>query len=171
MLNASQYPNDWVMSVTDNAILWERPLNVGGPQSYLSVFCPNTPHNGNNCMYGQSPAGWMFDPANASRGEHVVFLASQNDVQSIICKSRQRGSPDLYIHNLSSTNYGSLSSLFEQTVNFAQGYGFCADVWTAYCGTASYDPCGTYLPGCQEGMWCPGGLRCVQLGYQYWDCQ
>ncbi len=169
MLNSSQYPNNWVMSVADNVVLWERALhgtdmNPPDSQGYLTNFILGDAQ--------QSPAGW-YKSVSGNQAEHVIYGATTSEVTDVICSSRRFGYPLLYVHDRTGlgANYSQLSSLFEQTVSFVQGYQFCVDVFATRCGSDSYDPCGTYLPGCQQGLWCPAGYSCRDaVGGGYLDC-
>ena len=142
------------MSVADDVILWERAFSASDGQSYIDNFIPN-------------PA-WWSSPSNSARAQHVVYGAAQSNVDEIVCKSRERGSPSLYIHDVGAANYYRLSALFEQTVQAANPS--CPDPYTTYCGALAMDVCTYEYLDCQQGMWCPAGSSCMQLGYQYWDC-
>jgi hypothetical protein len=104
-------------------------------------------------------------------------------VQNIVCTSRRRGmtnvsnppTPMLYINDLScdyvqGARYDRLSSLFEQTVNIVNPG--CPNPYGLWCGTEPTDPyCGTPMPNCQWGLACSPGQYCVQMGYQWYECQ
>ena len=153
MLNGSQFPNEWVMSVAHYVIQWERELhNSLDGQDYLTNFIPN-------------PA-WWSSPSNAARAEHVVFQATAANVQDIVCKSQSRGSPMLYIHDQAGAIYTRLPSFFEAEVNAVAG---CPDVSSLRCGSVVYDGCGNQCPG--MGQACGNPLqRCDTCGFDYWVC-
>jgi len=134
MLNAVQYPNDWVMSVADYVTTWERPLHgyppddAGTPdtQDYITRFCPDTAATADaGCATRQTPDGWYFDGGIAPRTHHVVFGIDGGDVNAtidrIVCKSQTRGSPMLFMNHRSTSKYGVLPDFFEQEVVALQG--------------------------------------------------
>jgi hypothetical protein len=135
MVNASQFYNDWAMSVADYAVLWERALhgsdmstcNQAGSQDYFdrTWFCPADGVNPSNCAApAQNPAGWYFTPTNAAKAAHVIFsVHSAADISRIIAQSRSSyGSPGfLYIHDQDcdpahGAVYSRLPPYFEQVV-------------------------------------------------------
>jgi len=113
MINAAQFPNDWVMStspssqIADYVITYERPVHgskaalcPGGKadsQNYIddttvtptapAKFCPSgtTP---SSCAAAQTPSNWYFDSANTPREVHTLFSAVASDVSAIVAKSR-----------------------------------------------------------------------------------
>jgi hypothetical protein len=108
LVNASQYVNSWAASVSDYFILWEKALhgNDNQPsdaQDYVNAFRPSP-----------VPDWWV---GNATKAEHVVSVATQNDVATIVQTSQaaSRGHPSfLYVHDR--FQYGSLSCFFEQEI-------------------------------------------------------
>lgn len=151
MLNASQFPNSWVLSTADEVILWERALSASDGQSYLTNFIPN-------------PAWWSAGTTSV-KAEHVIYGATQYDVDSVICKSWARGSPDIYIHDQATAHYSALPSFFEQEVDSIQG---CNSPSNSQCGTFGSDSCGN---PCPMGTQCPGTQQCRDGGgYQYYVC-
>ncbi|HEY2030441.1 MAG TPA: hypothetical protein VGH20_14665 [Myxococcales bacterium] len=117
LLNASQYLNSWAASVSDYFILWERALHgkdnqppdpPNNTQDYVTAFSPSP-----------VPAWWT---ANAAKAEHVVSVATQNDVASIVQASQDasHGHPSfLYVHDR--FQYGSLACFFEQEIKAMTG--------------------------------------------------
>lgn len=113
MINASQFPNDWVMStssgsqIADFVVTWERavhgsanvhcpPKFTADPQNYTddtgtppspALFCPSGTSS-SSCFRAQVPNNWYFDSANTPREAHVLFSASQADISGVIAKSR-----------------------------------------------------------------------------------
>jgi hypothetical protein len=109
LINVSQYVNSWAATISDYFILWERALHgkdnqpPDSTQDYLTGFNPSP-----------VPDWWA---ANATKAEHVVSVATQNDVGAIVQASQaaSHGHPSfLYIHDR--FRYGSLSCFFEQEI-------------------------------------------------------
>jgi hypothetical protein len=139
MLNASQYPDDWVKRAADYATMYERPVHGsvilnpktatkcptlpdGGlqydQQDYLipAQFCPAADAGNSNCTNYQDAGNWYN--ANAGMVAHVLYSADAGDVSNVIAASRNNyGTPALvYLHDQDCAQYSHLSGLFEQTV-------------------------------------------------------
>lgn len=173
MLNAAQFPNDWVTYVSDYLTIWELSFTYNS-QNYITNFCPSAVASP-SCGSSQNPNGWYFSSI-APYTTHVVYnppgyQMTATDVHDIVCTSRRRGWPMLYIYDGTSKDYGHLSSLFEATVNEVRyascDCGSCPDPATVPCGAAMTDACGN---SCNAvGMQCtdPAAPYCVYINQDY----
>jgi hypothetical protein len=139
LINASQYTNSWAASIADYVIVWELALHgkdnqPANNQDYVTNFQP-TP----------LPTWWSN---NATRAQHVVTVATQNDVAAIVQSSRDasHGFPSfLYIHD--QFTYGRLSCFFEKEVRAMQNQSAVpGKTWcdaTQSCLDINVTPCST----------------------------
>jgi hypothetical protein len=100
LLNASQFPNEWVIQVADYVITWERDQ-----QSYLNNY---------RASGGGVPA-WWTDPQYVDRIVHIVYgspIAAEMD--NIITLSKNRGAGLVYVFDRNSTGYGRLPSYWQE---------------------------------------------------------
>lgn len=146
MLNASQYPYEWVMSVADYAITFENSFSV-----YMNAY------------YGIAeggalvpPPAWWSDPIYGGRVSHIVFSTPAANFADVICTSLGRGSPLLYIYDAdaNSPGYYRLPDYFEQEYPscgnlYAQCMGrSCANPAVPNCCPVTTDP--TFSYGCVD---------------------
>jgi hypothetical protein len=146
MLNASQYPKDWVMGVADFVVLYERPLHgsamvscpptfTADEQNYIGTTCSSTNCPDKFCPSGvtttycsspqQPTANWYFAPANAAKSAHVIrAVTSSSDIDTVVTTGRLNyGAPGLiYIHDQNcdprlGALYSQLSTYFEHVVS------------------------------------------------------
>jgi hypothetical protein len=170
MINASQFTGpadggadagDWVLNApaADYAVVWERALHGQDNQppdplpyqDYITNFIPNP-----------IPTLWAI---NAAKAAHVVSVATQNDVVSIVNASRQttRGFPaSIYVHDR--FGYGSLACFFEQEVAAAQNPAtpqsqpaVTGKTWCDQANTCiDLNTNAAYCGGCDSSHSCPG---------------
>jgi len=115
MVNAAGFgaSTPWIMSATDYVTLWEAPYvdpTGQGKASYRDRYVAFY-----SDLLSRPPPSWWN--SYGSRFTHVVFNSlSPSDADDVVCKSRSRGSPSLYVHNATTATYGYLSPHFERTV-------------------------------------------------------
>lgn len=167
MVNASQFPNDWVMLTANYATLWERPLydnDNNGYQSYVTgKFCPCS-GPGCGCQTTQSPNNWYSQRADKSL--HLIHSTgplNEWQVNDVVCRSANLGGPMLYLAEGTSNAYDRLPAYFEQLAQAMQG---CPNV--GYCGSGQFDACGN---DCGVGSWCPAPEQCVMDPYGDMRCK
>jgi hypothetical protein len=175
-INGSQFPNLWLMSVADNAILWERQqgdYRMTSSQNYYNFICPCAASTNCNCanppMGGgavQNPEGWYFAFATAQKAQHVVFSVTPGSgpsggsvVSDIVCRGQGYGPPGLlYIHDSDSNHYDHASPYLSDLYNSLRLQNMCNNPDTIPCGYEPYDNCGI---DCGIGRYyCPPGLVC-----------
>jgi len=164
MINASQFPNDWVMSAANYATLWERPLASSSQNYVTGNFCPCASSTNCNCATAQSPNNWYYQ--KAARSAHVVHSApslTRGQIDSIVCRSAGLGSPMLFVYDGTSGAYDHVPSYFYDLADSMQN---CPD--ENHCGDGYYDSCGT---PCGMGYWCPAGQQCLMDPYSVVSCQ
>ena len=173
MLNAAQFPNDWVTSVADYITTWELPLTYNS-QNYITNFCPSAVYSP-SCGAYQNPNGWYFSSI-APYTAHIIYnppayAMTAADVHEIVCKSRTRGWPMLYLYDGNSDDYGHLSSLFETTVSEVRyascDCGSCPDPASVPCGTPMTDACGNSCNAVGTQCTDPAAPYCVYINQDY----
>jgi hypothetical protein len=149
MLNASQYPYDWVMSVADYAITFENTFSV-----YMNAY------------YGIAeggalvpPPGWWSDPIHGGRMSHVVFNTPAANVADVVCASLSRGSPLLYIYDADANSPG----YYRVPDYFEQEYPACGTIYGSCMARSCANPA---VPNCCPVTTDPGfSYGCVD-----WSC-
>ena len=125
MVNASQYPCEWVASgFADYVVTWEKEYMTSGP-NYATDFvssdmtkCNTIPSSAN----GQFP-DWWLSSSYSGKLANVVVLAAASNIDDIVNLSQSRGAPTLYAYDGSTGSYGHLSQFFEEEVAVARQTG------------------------------------------------
>lgn len=164
MLNASQFPHDWIVTANhqaaDLAIIFEGSYDTWK----------------NN--YG-TPPDWWKNSSYQGKLAHVVYSdgvhPTQNDVAAAVTLSRNNsiyGSPPLYLFDGDSSGYNHVACFFEQEVAALQnqppvaGKTYCSGT----CVDLNSDPnhCGSCTNVCSSGTCCLG--TCCNLRYDHANC-
>jgi hypothetical protein len=106
LLNASGFPNKWVLKVADYVIVWENckeaymdPAKYGAINA-KGAFVP--------------PPAWWSDPYNRYAIAHTIWNVPASDMPNIIALSKDRGAGLVYVYSGTSAAYSSLPAYFEQ---------------------------------------------------------
>jgi hypothetical protein len=118
LLNASQFPNEWVMQPVDAqgnsidyVILWENSESLYVDPNTYKAIGPTSLLN---------PPSWWTDTQYTDRISHTIYLCPQTDLQNIINLSQTRNAGNVYIYdrdpNQPGVGYGFLPSYWDGEV-------------------------------------------------------
>ncbi len=113
MLNASQYPYEWVAQTFPYVLIWENSYaNYRSDATYKAIG-----PDGNL----EAPPGWWSSATYQGQLAHVITDASSANIADIVSLSRSRGSPLVFIHNQTADSYSPLTPYFETEVTAITG--------------------------------------------------
>jgi hypothetical protein len=143
MLNASQWPDEWILShpATDEAILWEDSLD-SYKQHWGAMPCGTT-NNTDPCLGNveNPPPAWWASTTYTSNFQiaHVVFKATQLDVASAVQSSwtpaENRTASLFYLYDKPEATYSGVACYFEQEIEALAGSTVSGG--STWCGTCS----------------------------------
>ncbi len=177
MVNAPQWPNEWIVSPTsgtqgaDKVLLWEEKLS-----SYYNHWGSEPCGTASGTCLGNiqnPPPAWWAAPAytNNYAIDHTVFATTQLDVTAAIARSwtpsENRTASLIYLHDRPQATYNGVACYFEQEINALGGNlqgpsstwcGSCTgNNCTGVCRDLSSDP--SHCGGCDNPP-CPSGWSC-----------
>lgn len=116
LLNAAQFPNEWVMQVADSVILWEEKQSA-----YLNQY---TAIGAGGSVVGV-PA-WWTNPQYINRIIHVVWnCPTAAEMRNIVALSQSRGAGNVYVYDGNSSAYNHLPAYWpEELAALAVGPGY-----------------------------------------------
>jgi hypothetical protein len=177
MVNAPQWPNEWIVQPTsltqgaDKVLLWEESLSKYY-NNWGSEPC-GTPTG--TCLGNiqNPPPAWWSASAYTSHYAigHTVFAATQFDVGAAISRSwtpsENRTASLVYLHDRPQATYNGVACYFEQEIN-ALG-GSLSGPSSTWCGTCTGNNCigacsdlssdPSHCGGCDNHA-CPSGWSC-----------
>jgi len=149
MVNASQWPNEWIVSSTsgtqgsDKALLWEDTLS-----SYYNHWgampCGTSSGTCTGNVQNPPPAWWSSSTYTTSYSiGHTIFAATQFDVVPAIQRgwtpAENRTASLVYLYDRPQATYSGVACFLEQEVN-ALGASVAGPQKT-WCGTCSGNNC------------------------------
>lgn len=110
LLNAAQFPNEWVVRLADYVILWEESQNA-----YIHQYVALVPGG-----LTIPPPAWWTNPKWSNRIVHIVHSTpTTNDMRAVIKLSKTRRAKHIYVYDGTSASYGNLPAYWGDLLNAA----------------------------------------------------
>jgi phage replication-related protein YjqB (UPF0714/DUF867 family) len=118
LLNAPQFPNEWVMQVADFVILWEEKQSA-----YLNAYGALVPNPADpSTSIRIDPPAWWTTPQYTDRIVHVIWnCPTAAEMLDLVGKSNDRKAGNVYVYDGTSNAYDHLPSYWDEEVLAVRG--------------------------------------------------